>query len=1392
MKGRHIHSNPPGGLMRRYSPVLVMLLLVGSCIPIGLVTASGESTTINTFSGGLATVDVALQGGATNSSASIDAPRNVTFTTASFEIGVDESYTSPGQVWIDFDEDGVFEWEFASPGYGDIGHQNQFYDGNDWYVSSVNSGTSSAPGIMLPSSAVLQSSNLNVSFSPQAGGGFFAIGDYQEVIESDHDNDGNPEPVFLSNIQSNFSTSIVWADWNPSSGITTSTPIQTCDNASSISVGDINGDGDDDIVAFAHNSGMACIHMANGSSYDPIQNSSVTNGLISAELGDINSDGVAEIISINSGGMLSYQSWNNSTGLNYVSNQSVSMNGSAGMPAGLSSLYVDDFFGTGNISALIMDQTGHWTLWQDFNGMWGGPITKFDDIRQGEILSDLDGDGDIDMVGLNDQGYAFRINDGSKWDLTSFQGQIDLLNSTIADFDNDGDLDLMSPNPGVSDGVASTIEGNITLRTINATNVSAVSTLELEPWSIPKSIITMDLDGDGVLEHVVAAGESSRGVFIGGWHSIELDADGDSNIEMSRTGYAGDSSNGLDPLTMIDDMNGIKDDLSVLISNQPTTVDGFGISMVNYSMNMKTTGDGDFNFTNMDIGYDCTFYVNPNPHVSGNLTNVLNQGMTAGTGNYTISIPVNSSKAGVISLTNIAANHVPGAPNLSLPITPTLTLESATSELISIAWNDPVEFGLDFVEFEIFRLESANATVDLINVYNSTRDNQSTDSNITVGSTYWYLVRSVHTFGIASNLSNVLQVTVPYPSPPSAISGLKLEDVGSDQGGELVFSWNHTQDEFTNYEVYLETSEFTSISGLNSIMNVSASLNSTLISNLTDGQEYWASVVAVDQYGNKTTAVTSVGPAYPRNDDPSAVNLQLEVSPETSLGAPFSLDVTAEVDGVPTTPPGTIAISMQTSTGSYPIANDWNSINLSDFSQLVSFADDIGGEVTFWANYSGDAGDEQNRPIAAASTSATTTVTVGANFEASESVYELDWENETSVRVDLVALYQDQQPMLEGASFTWTAYNNTTGSSNSGSEVISNGFKQFIVTFSEPGTLFVNLTSPTWIDAGTNSLEIPLVLYGSLTEENDTEDNQTVVTPWTPETMLDVTLDCGEVVIDPSIDQEFDCVISNPNNYTIDVSLEADGWSQWDDFILFEPTAGQSEFTLADSETNSIEIRVEILQNLSDNGLLSGLIQIDLRQGPTDYTSPGDKPLTFEVQWTLKGEDPVIVPPSDDNNSNQTQNTPTDSSSGNTMMIVAGLGGVAVLGLVIFIVLRIRNSDMDDWEEDDLDFEPEVEDSGRVSKPLPVGVALDEFEDKTIVDDSPDRPDIISDFDEEDEYEEYEEGQSEEDAETHYEDDSEDDSGITVDEHGTEWYEDEIGVWWFRDPGEEDWSEFVE
>ena len=107
---------------------------------------------------------------------------------------------------------------------------------------------------------------------------------------------------------------------------------------------------------------------------------------------------------------------------------------------------------------------------------------------------------------------------------------------------------------------------------------------------------------------------------------------------------------------------------------------------------------------------------------------------------------------------------------------------------------------------------------------------------------------------------------------------------------------------------------------------------------------------------------------------------------------------------------------------------------MTDFSELVSYASNISGEVTFWANYSGHEGDAQNQPIAAAYTSATTLVTVDAVLSLSEDYYELDWDNETSVRVNLNALNTNQQHLMEGASFTWTAYNNTTGSNNSGAE----------------------------------------------------------------------------------------------------------------------------------------------------------------------------------------------------------------------------------------------------------------------------------------------------------------------------------------------------------------------
>lgn len=152
------------GAPRTASLLLVTLLLMQSFAVIS-VTANPTGGIVNTFDGGQATPSITLTAGQTNTGLGIEVPRNVTFESASFLVNAKDEVASPGQVYIDIGQDGVKEWAFEGQGYGNLGHQNSFFNGN-LSAEIPSNGTALSPPLFLPFAASIATAQINTSFSP--------------------------------------------------------------------------------------------------------------------------------------------------------------------------------------------------------------------------------------------------------------------------------------------------------------------------------------------------------------------------------------------------------------------------------------------------------------------------------------------------------------------------------------------------------------------------------------------------------------------------------------------------------------------------------------------------------------------------------------------------------------------------------------------------------------------------------------------------------------------------------------------------------------------------------------------------------------------------------------------------------------------------------------------------------------------------------------------------------------------------------------------------------------------------------------------------------------------------------------------------------------------------
>ena len=126
------------------------------------------------------------------------------------------------------------------------------------------------------------------------------------------------------------------------------------------------------------------------------------------------------------------------------------------------------------------------------------------------------------------------------------------------------------------------------------------------------------------------------------------------------------------------------------------------------------------------------------------------------------------------------------------------------------------------------------------------------------------------------------------------------------------------------------------------------------------------------------------------------------------------------------------------------------------------------------------------------------------------------------------------------------------------------------------------------------------------------------------------------------------------------------------------------------------------------------------------------------------------------NNTSQT----TDFESGGTLYYAGGILAllvVLVLLVVVVMVLRSGGSEYDDDDEDD-DYEYQP-DTSQAQAPGPIGPGPG----------GPSGPPPSSQSAQEDWMMDH-----------------------RVDDDGTEWAEDNAGIWWFREPGTQDWTEWTD
>lgn len=270
------------------------------------------------------------------------------------------------------------------------------------------------------------------------------------ILTGDIDKDGNKDIVFF--VADGISDGIYILNGNGDGTFMTATEVLDVSNPRDIALGDINNSGLLDIV-FSENGETKWSRNEGSGVFDTPEDVSSVTSISKLDLVDIENDGIVDIVQIASGSSENNYVFNSEGGLNF-STLSISTNPTNGSDELAIGDLDNDGFGDWVAGAFndhnvdLHYNTG--TAFSPSNDDLNGPDTylSVSDLHIADI--DADGDNDILSAFFNSDNVVVYLNNGSGDQGANvfattevIANQIDASSITTADLDSDGDLDIL-------------------------------------------------------------------------------------------------------------------------------------------------------------------------------------------------------------------------------------------------------------------------------------------------------------------------------------------------------------------------------------------------------------------------------------------------------------------------------------------------------------------------------------------------------------------------------------------------------------------------------------------------------------------------------------------------------------------------------------------------------------------------------------------------------------------------------------------------------------------------------------------------------------------------------------------------------------------------------------